>query len=136
MQVVETVAFKVRVPDHVVALADRTMMTLTIFWPTDVNDDGFCYGWDKPMICVAGVLQSRSVSSIRVFFWSSHEDFNQAQDAESILESLRDLQWTHCGSYPRVLGRCTFPGIPGGEKMPSPSLVLDVCNSFVHILLR
>ena len=42
-------------------------MPTTVFWPTDVCNSGFCYGWIKPAICVAGVLQKNSVGRFSAF---------------------------------------------------------------------
>jgi hypothetical protein len=53
-----------RVFDEIAILGYRkAVMTPTVvFWPVDVRHDGVCYGWSQPMLCVAGVLQGKSVS--------------------------------------------------------------------------
>lgn len=37
-------------------------MTTTILWPADVKNEGYLYGWDEPLVVVAGVLQADSAS--------------------------------------------------------------------------
>jgi hypothetical protein len=37
-------------------MALATTPVVTLFWPDDANEFGFVYGWDNPLIVVAGVL--------------------------------------------------------------------------------
>jgi hypothetical protein len=46
------------------------LMSLSIFWPIDVHTSGYCYGWTKPVLCVAGVLKSDSVDVPQLYFHS------------------------------------------------------------------
>ncbi|KAI6150962.1 N-acetylglucosaminyl transferase component-domain-containing protein [Pisolithus tinctorius] len=68
----------------------------TVFWPSDVTDDGFMYGWiQEHTVCVAGILHADTLA-----------------DAETILakalgsERLRALM-TLC-EIPVILGHCAF----------------------------
>lgn len=68
--------------------------TTTVFWPVDVEKGGICYGWNHPVVCVAGVLQVDS-----------------EQAANSVLARARETDaWrtitTECGTEPVVLGKC------------------------------
>ncbi|KAJ6465083.1 N-acetylglucosaminyl transferase component-domain-containing protein [Mycena vitilis] len=70
------------------------MQRPTVFWPDDERASGLCYGWTKPVLCVAGVIQETS-------------------DAESALASLDGhIEWSRlaksCGSNPVILGTCRF----------------------------
>ncbi|KAG1754179.1 N-acetylglucosaminyl transferase component-domain-containing protein [Suillus lakei] len=67
----------------------------SIFWPCDVARSGFCYGWDYPGLCVAGVLEVEG---------DSHADALLQRVAHSAeAQALIKI----CGT-PRVLGRCVF----------------------------
>jgi len=39
-------------------------MTPSVLWPSDVAGSGFCYGWNNPEVCVAGVLEVEDVGSM------------------------------------------------------------------------
>ncbi|EGO03941.1 hypothetical protein SERLA73DRAFT_175640 [Serpula lacrymans var. lacrymans S7.3] len=73
-----------------------TANTTTIFWPIDVHQAGFIYGWTTPALCIAGVIQS-----------------DQESEAMSKLDSIQDTtRWKplieRWGGRPFVLGRCSF----------------------------
>lgn len=36
---------------------DMQPLSATIFWPKGCKVDGVCYGWLKPSICIAGVVE-------------------------------------------------------------------------------
>ncbi|CAL1704111.1 unnamed protein product [Somion occarium] len=68
---------------------------LPVLWPKDLSCEvgGYCIGWTRPVICVAGVLYVDS-----------------RNDAESILSSVQlsdESAQLSCGSSPRVIGRFT-----------------------------
>ncbi|KAF5378146.1 hypothetical protein D9615_007634 [Tricholomella constricta] len=84
----------------------------TIFWPTDVKQPGFCYGWTAPAICVAGVIKADSDG-----------------DAEVVLQALHhSVQWrflaTSCGGDPIILGTCEFMERKAGRGLSLPVLKL------------
>ncbi|KAJ7641331.1 N-acetylglucosaminyl transferase component-domain-containing protein [Roridomyces roridus] len=35
-------------------------MSQTVFWPDDVREEGLCYGWSTPTLCVAGVIHDET----------------------------------------------------------------------------
>lgn len=36
--------------------SSTTTKTISVFWPHGLTKSGVCYGWLKPAICVAGVV--------------------------------------------------------------------------------
>ncbi|KAJ7177906.1 N-acetylglucosaminyl transferase component-domain-containing protein [Mycena filopes] len=90
----------------------------TVFWPDDVHTSGFCFGWSKPALCVAGVL----------------DDISEAENALAALDS--NPQWTRlsqsCGANPVILGKCTFGH--GGPR--HPILELTETDSYTIIYYR
>ncbi|KAH7918519.1 Gpi1-domain-containing protein [Leucogyrophana mollusca] len=70
-------------------------MDTTIFWPSDVSYDGFCYGWILPAVCVAGVLVADSIAQA-----------NSVLDHVYLSKHYLSLE-NLCGR-PAILGRCTF----------------------------
>ncbi|KAG2360739.1 N-acetylglucosaminyl transferase component-domain-containing protein [Suillus spraguei] len=80
----------------------------SIFWPCDVARNGFCYGWDHPALCVAGVLEVEE---------DSHADallqlIARSAEAQALIKI--------CGT-PRVLGRCVFGSFPR-SSCPQPDV--------------
>ncbi|KAF9466714.1 N-acetylglucosaminyl transferase component-domain-containing protein [Collybia nuda] len=93
----------------------------TIFWPDDVRQAGFCYGWVNPAICVSGTLQVGTL-----------------EDAQEKLRQLSHVpQWEQlvklCGSEPIILGTCEFSQT-NGSRLPVLQLSMSepVDNIFVY----
>lgn len=40
------------------------MPPATVFWPLDIGEAGFCYGWTAPCICVIGSLPVSTVRAL------------------------------------------------------------------------
>jgi phosphatidylinositol N-acetylglucosaminyltransferase subunit Q len=95
-------------------------MRCTIFWPIDVQESGFCYGWVHPSLCVAGVLQS--------------EDEPLAEAAlKNYCESSQWRFWKgSCGEDPVILGKCTFDT---QKRLRTPTLMFkDVNLRYVFVV--
>lgn len=67
----------------------------SIFWPCDVARSGFCYGWDHPILCVAGVLEAEEDSHAEALL----QRVARSTETQALIEI--------CGA-PRVLGRCVL----------------------------
>ncbi|KAG1758734.1 hypothetical protein EDD22DRAFT_909261 [Suillus occidentalis] len=79
---------------------------------------GFCYGWDHPALCVAGVLEVEE---------DSHADAllqRVARSAEA--QALIRI----CGT-PRILGRCVFSSF-GRSSYPQPELKMAYSTSYIY----
>ncbi|KAG1778662.1 N-acetylglucosaminyl transferase component-domain-containing protein [Suillus placidus] len=98
----------------------------SIFWPCDVARSGFCYGWDHPALCVAGVLEAEE---------DSHADVLLQRAARSAeVQALIKI----CGT-PRVLGRCVFSSFarssypqPDVEMFCGPSRACSTAYIYYH----
>ncbi|KAG2348626.1 Gpi1-domain-containing protein [Suillus weaverae] len=98
----------------------------SIFWPSDVARSGFCYGWDHPVLCVAGVLEAEEDSHADVLLQRA------ARSAEA--QALIKI----CGT-PRVLGRCVFSSFarssypqPDVEMFCDPSRACSTAYIYYH----
>ncbi|KAK1230583.1 pig-Q [Marasmius sp. AFHP31] len=48
------------------------MLLKAVFWPIGSKTNGYCYGWDEPAVCVAGVIETDSRDEAeRVLYHSS-----------------------------------------------------------------
>ena len=87
---------------------------MTVFWPIDVGHSGFCYGWQGPVICIAGVLKTDSVSNVqKILFFCLN--VRQESQAEALLRRANDSkQWlpykNSCGGRDVVLMGKDRPG--------------------------
>ncbi len=87
------------------------MSPTTIFWPTDLVEPGFCFGWRRPALCVAGRLTVDTVSIVAGGFQLPSESFldirskGRGRDRFSVAEyrSLRNA----CGEDPVIFGKFT-----------------------------
>ncbi|KAH7889891.1 hypothetical protein F5I97DRAFT_1965034, partial [Phlebopus sp. FC_14] len=91
-------------------------MTDTVFWPWDVAQDGYIYGWrESNSLCVAGILDA---------------DTSQCREAKAVLQEtihsseMQDLLIL-CGT-PVILGYCTIRSF-GPPAVPE--IKTDVLNS-------
>lgn len=67
------------------------MSHAVVFWPIDIKQSGFCYGWLKPVLCVAGVFNADSVSYIyqrNVGFYKLYTEDTSAGPT-SVIASIR-----------------------------------------------
>ncbi|KAG0706429.1 N-acetylglucosaminyl transferase component-domain-containing protein [Suillus ampliporus] len=67
----------------------------SVFWPCDVARSGFCYGWDQPAVCIAGVLDVEEESHADAIL----QRVARSADGQALIKI--------CGT-PRILGRCAF----------------------------
>lgn len=134
--VVEVQDFRSTEPENDAQSRGRFWLMPTIFWPLDVKDSGFCYGWLSPAVCVAGVIQKDTVS---LQFFSYEEgpvtDSIQEEAAETSLRAFcTSPQWRHsvqaCGNDPTILGKCTFERTRGLRQVPVPSLAFEGIKSY------
>ncbi|KAI0725091.1 Gpi1-domain-containing protein [Fomitopsis betulina] len=86
-----------------------------VFWPIDVKKDGFCYGWEEPLPCVAGVL-----------LVDSYEAAQRLLSDISTTQAWRELRMEVGVDFPTVLGRCCVaprsaePGIKWHTQTSDP----------------
>ncbi|KAG2158028.1 N-acetylglucosaminyl transferase component-domain-containing protein [Suillus bovinus] len=80
----------------------------SIFWPCDVSRSGFCYGWDHPVLCVAGVLEVE-------------EDFYAEALLQRVVRSAETQALIKICGAPRVLGRCVFSSF-ARSSYPQPDV--------------
>ncbi|PBK61009.1 Gpi1-domain-containing protein [Armillaria solidipes] len=71
------------------------MSPTTIFWPTDLVEPGFCFGWRRPALCVAGRLTVDTISEAKA-----------AVEIVSALPEYRSLR-NACGEDPVIFGKFT-----------------------------
>ncbi|KAG1879448.1 N-acetylglucosaminyl transferase component-domain-containing protein [Suillus tomentosus] len=90
----------------------------SIFWPCDVARSGFCYGWDHPTLCVAGVLEAEEDSHAEALLQ------RVARSAET--QALIEI----CGA-PRVLGRCVLSPF-ARSSYPQPDVDMFCGSSRAH----
>ncbi|KAH0580379.1 hypothetical protein H2248_001880 [Termitomyces sp. 'cryptogamus'] len=95
---------------------------LTVFWPIDVKRSGFCYGWNAPSVCIAGVLELSA----------------EQEAKEALKKALHcSIQWRYitesCGSEPVILGKCVFGVESVRSKRPTPFLQLRNCGDYTLI---
>ncbi|KAF8183644.1 N-acetylglucosaminyl transferase component-domain-containing protein [Pholiota molesta] len=69
----------------------------TVFWPKGCTKGGICYGWLKPAICVAGVIDDAA----------NIQNSDELSVALSQSEQWKAIQ-NSCGGNPMFLGICTF----------------------------
>ena len=84
--------------------------TSSVFWPYGSTKSGVCYGWLKPAICVAGILD------VRTLLFISDSNSNSSQelvDPDALVTALsQSAIWDSvklcCRGNPTLLGTCTF----------------------------
>ncbi|KAG2133992.1 N-acetylglucosaminyl transferase component-domain-containing protein, partial [Suillus cothurnatus] len=86
----------------------------SIFWPCDVAKSGFYYGWDRPALCVAGVLEVEEDSDADALL----QRVARSAEAQALIKI--------CGT-PSVLGRCVF-GSFARSSYPQPDVEM-FCGS-------
>ncbi|KAG2149248.1 N-acetylglucosaminyl transferase component-domain-containing protein [Suillus clintonianus] len=98
----------------------------SIFWPCDVVRSGFCYGWDHPALCVAGVLDVEEDSHADALL----QRVARSEEAQALIKT--------CGT-PRVLGRCLFSSfvrssypLPDVEMFCGPSRACSTAYIYYH----
>ncbi|KIM44359.1 hypothetical protein M413DRAFT_443354 [Hebeloma cylindrosporum] len=74
--------------------SSTTTRTVSVFWPHGSTKSGVCYGWLKPAICIAGVVDD-----------TVNPDALSAALSQS---TLWDSVKSSCGGNPVLLGTCTF----------------------------
>ncbi|KDR71757.1 hypothetical protein GALMADRAFT_778543 [Galerina marginata CBS 339.88] len=82
----------------------------SVFWPKGSTKSGICYGWSKPAICVAGVLDGLLVGIPSA--GSVHEWISRWPSWQAVKDS--------CGGHPVLLGTCTFDE---ESRSPVPSFL-------------
>lgn len=102
-----------------------TYMMSSTFWPCDVARDGFCYGWDHPALCVAGVLEVEEVRRMVTQYFPLMAAHVQDSHADVLLQRVARSAEAQaliriCGT-PRILGRCVFSSF-GRSSYPQPEL--------------
>ncbi|KAG1749164.1 N-acetylglucosaminyl transferase component-domain-containing protein [Suillus paluster] len=90
----------------------------SVFWPCDVARSGFCYGWDHPAVCVAGVLEVKE---------ESHADALLQRVARS---AEGQALTKNCGN-PRVLGRCAFSSLVR-SSYPQPDIEMAYSTAYIY----
>ncbi|KAF5338829.1 hypothetical protein D9758_012080 [Tetrapyrgos nigripes] len=97
------------------------MLTATIFYPLDCNLSGYCYGWVKPAICVAGVLQTENATETQKIL----DKFVKSTSANLTRINAQSLV---------LLGRCDGADALSGTKIWVPSLHFDCVKSNYNIV--
>jgi hypothetical protein len=86
-----------------------------LLWPDDLTQSGYVYGWESPVVCVAGVLEAHSVRIV------ADPDVVLA----NALRNLRIYSWTM-----RMASWNCFATKPGQESCLVPS---QFCSAAVRL---
>ncbi|KAJ7809698.1 N-acetylglucosaminyl transferase component-domain-containing protein [Mycena olivaceomarginata] len=85
-------------------------MPPTVFWPDDERTSGLCYGWTKPVLCVAGKIR-----------WLRSTAFQPGIGFHP-----------SCGGNPVILGKCSFTR---GNLREHPSLELNGLKTLDYTII-
>ena len=121
--------------DDVIDIQD---MAPLILWPVDlIASQGICYGWKRPLVCVAGVLptEDRTVSNSMHRLLRKDVLNGSLKEACRILtSSLARSEWAGVrhmfSSDPSILGYCRPSS---GGRSPELSLDDNILNSGTRV---
>jgi len=100
-----------REPAHELQYMSSPTKTTSVFWPNGSTKSGVCYGWLKPAICIAGVVD---VCTCFVFITGTNSNSSQdLADPDALATTLsQSAVWVSvkasCRGNPTLLGTCTF----------------------------